>query len=177
MDQSEDRLQARFFRLFAQHEAAIHAYVRRLVPRREDSLDVMQEVALVLWKKFGQFDETLDFRGWAFGIAKYQVLAWRRDAARDRLILSPETMELLADETDRAADQLERERQAVIEHCLGELEPEQRAAVTAMYHPGTTAEQLAAEFGRSLAGFYQWIYRIRKLLAECSERVAVEGMP
>ena len=42
----------KFVTLFAANEAAIRAYVRRLVPTRDDAADVMQGVALVLWRKF-----------------------------------------------------------------------------------------------------------------------------
>ena len=43
-----------FLSLFTAHEAAIHRYVRSLVYKREDALDVMQKTAIVLWKKFDQ---------------------------------------------------------------------------------------------------------------------------
>ena len=53
-----------FLRLFASHEPAIRAYVRRLVPLRADADDVMQDVAVVLWEKFEEFREGGDFRAW-----------------------------------------------------------------------------------------------------------------
>ena len=77
-----------FLRCFTANEAAIRAYVRRLVPLRSDADDVMQEVAVVLWEKFDEFREGGDFRAWALGVARFEVLAWLRDKARDRLVLA-----------------------------------------------------------------------------------------
>ena len=51
-----------FLRLFTAHEAAIHRYVRSLVYKREDALDVMQKAAIVLWKKFGQLKKEDEFK-------------------------------------------------------------------------------------------------------------------
>jgi RNA polymerase sigma-70 factor (ECF subfamily) len=168
----------RFVALFTAHQSAIHAYVRRLVPRRVDACDVMQEVALVLWKKFSQFEADGDFRRWAFGVARFQALAWRRDVARERerLVLSPDTLEFMAKEMASEADQLDLEREAILQHCLGKLKADQRAAVEAMYSGNSVAAELAEGFGRSVTGFYQWIYRIRQTLSKCAQGVAKEGM-
>ena len=172
MDSGKDQQrEAQFLRQFAMHEAAIHAYIRRLVPRREDSLDVMQEAALVMWKKFDQLEEVEDFRRWAFGVAKFQVLSWRRDSARDRLVLSPEVLELMAGEADDEEESLAHQREAVLRHCLGKLDREQRAAVTAMYQSKSSAKELAPQFGRSVVAFYKWLHRIRQLLVDCAEKI------
>ena len=97
-----------FLRCFTANEAAIRAYVRRLVPLRSDADDVMQEVAVVLWEKFDEFRVGGDFRAWALGVARFEVLAWLRDKARDRLVLAQDVAELLADETRRDEPRLSR---------------------------------------------------------------------
>ena len=56
-----------FLRCFTANEAAIRAYVRRLVPLRSDADDVMQEVAVVLWEKFDEFREGGRFSGLGVG--------------------------------------------------------------------------------------------------------------
>jgi len=78
----------RFLALFTANEPAIRAFVRRLVPTRQDAADVMQGVALVLWRKFPQLDQPDHFRKWAFGVARVETLSWLRDKARDRLVLN-----------------------------------------------------------------------------------------
>jgi RNA polymerase sigma factor (sigma-70 family) len=90
MSPTETQRHNRFLRSFTANEQAIRAYVRRMVPTRGDADDVMQETSVVLWEKFDTFREDGDFRTWAFGVARYEVLAWLRDKGRDRLVLNEE---------------------------------------------------------------------------------------
>src|SRR5208283_3008130 len=115
----------RFVRLFAANEPAIRTFVRRLLPTREDVCDVMQEVAVLLWRKFDPSYSDLDFRKWAFWVARYEVLAWRRDHARDRHILSEEVLMLIAEESVQVEDVLDSQREA-LKSCLEKLAEPQR---------------------------------------------------
>jgi len=134
----------------------------------------MQKIAIVLWKKFDQLQSDDNFRKWSFGVARFEVLAWRRDLARERerLVLSTETIELMAEELDRNAEQLDLEKEAILQHCLGKLKKDQRSALQDMYDDESNTPALAQKFGKSITGFYQWIYRIRQRLTECAKQVA-----
>lgn len=171
MSPEEEVIHRRFLKQYTAHEAAVRAYIRRLVPARDDANDVLQEVALVLWKKFDQLKADDDFRRWAFGVARFQVLAWRRDTARarERLILSDLTIELLADEPESVSADLDMKREMILQRCMAKLKSDQRSAIEAMYSENSDTTALAARFGRSLAGFRQWLYRIRQTLAACAE--------
>ena len=172
-ENAEDK-HACFLGLFTAHESSIHAYVRRLVYRREDASDVMQKIAIILWKKFDQLKAAKEFRKWSVGVARYEVLAWRRDLARERerLGLSTETIELMAIEMDRKSEQLDLEREAILQHCLNKLKKEQRSALQEMYMDESNTPSLAQKFGKSTTGFYQWIYRIRQNLSKCAKNLA-----
>ncbi len=76
-----------FLRSFTVGELAIRAYVRCRVPAPTDADDRMQQLSVVLWKKFVDFSEGGDFRASDFGVAGFESLAWRRDIARGRLVL------------------------------------------------------------------------------------------
>ena len=167
----EEKKHNRFLGLFTAHETSIHAYVRRLVYRREDASDVMQKIAIVLWKKFDQLQSDDDFRKWSFGVARFEVLAWRRDLARERerLVLSTDTIELMAGEIEQQSEQLDLEKEAILQHCLGKLKKEQRTALKSMYENNENTPDLAEKFGKSVTGFYQWVYRIRQTLSKCAK--------
>jgi RNA polymerase sigma-70 factor (ECF subfamily) len=155
-----------FLRLFTAHELAIRAHVRRLVPTRADADDVVQEVAVVLWQKFATFNHDGDFGAWAFGIVRYEVLAWRRDKARDRLVLTGEVIELLASEAGDDESRLAQQRDLLAE-CLDAIDPKHRSLLLAAYKPSATIHDVARESGRTVGGFYQWLHRMRRLLLEC----------
>ncbi len=168
--------QQRFLRMFTAHEPAIRAFVRRLVPSRADADDVMQEAAIVLWDKFAEFrGDGSDFRAWAFGVARFKVLSWLRDKRRDRLVLSDAVVEMIADETTRDEPWLARER-AALEVCVEKLGLQQRDLLLAAYQPDVRIQEVAANSGRSVAGFYQWLHRMRRLLLECIRRELKPGI-
>ena len=133
------------------HEAAIHRYVRSLVYKREDALDVMQKTAIVLWKKFDQLKEEDEFKKWSFAI-------W---TPKERLVLSSETIELMANELDNETEQLELEREAIIQHCLGKLKQNQRSALKSLYEKSYETKILAQRFGKATP------MDLRQKLSEC----------
>jgi RNA polymerase sigma-70 factor, ECF subfamily len=160
---------AKFLRAFTAHEPAVRAFARRLVPSRADADDVMQEVAVVLWEKFDEFREEGDFKAWACGIARYKALAWMRDKGRDRLVLDSDVVEAIAEASLAAEPQLQQQREA-LESCLKKVSSTDRALIARAYEPHVRIHDVAATSGRSVGGFYQWLYRVRQMLLECVKR-------
>jgi len=167
-DGNQDHYQ-RFLRPFTMHESAVRAFVRRLVPTRGDADDVMQEVAIVLWEKFDEFRDGEDFKAWACGIARYKALAWMRDKGRDRLVLSTEVVELIANDSLRDESHLHKQRLA-LETCLQKVAPEERRLLVQAYQADAKIQDVAKTSGRSVGGFYQWLHRMRQMLLECIYR-------
>lgn len=173
MSASDFDLNRRFLRLFTAHEQAVRAYVRRLVPQRSDAEDVMQEVSVVLWEKFHILPENKDFRVWAFGVARFEVLAWLRDKGRDRLVLQEEVVLQIAEESARDEPRLALQREA-LERCMAKVPPGQRELLMQAYQPDVRIRELARASGRSVAGFYQWLHRMRRALLDCARRVLAQ---
>lgn len=169
MEPEKDDIHEQFLMLFTANEPAIQAYVRRLVPTRQDAADVMQGVALVLWRKFEALQDPGEFRPWAFGVARYETLAWLRDKARSRLVLADDVLELVADESAQQETRLSTRRDALAE-CLEKLPGEQRELVLAAYAPDVRIQQVAKHSGRTVSAFYQWLHRMRLRLLECTRR-------
>lgn len=159
----------RFIRLYVANEEALRGFLRSLVPTREDAREVMQEVAAVLWRKFDDQAGDEDFRRWAFGVARFEALAFFRDRARDRHVFSDATIGLLAQEVEQQADPLEAERQA-LQECLRKLPETQRALVEAAYAPGVRIDDLASSMGRTAMSLYKALHRIRMALVDCTGR-------
>lgn len=167
MTPSENEKQDRFLRLYVEHEEALRGFVRSLVPTLEDAREVMQETAAVLWRKF---DEAADFRPWAFGVARFEALAFMRDRARDRHVFGEEVLALLEAEALEAARSSELEEQA-LEECLQKLPPAQRELVETVYAPGVRIDELARSAGRTPMALYKSLHRIRIALADCVQLV------
>ncbi len=176
MDPENPQIHEQFLTLFTANEAAIRAYVRRLVPTRHDAADVMQAVSLVLWKKFRELDQPDGFRKWSFGVARYEALAWLRDKARDRLVLSEDVLHTVANESVQDEERLSAQREA-LESCLEKLPREQRTKILAAYAPDAAIQEVARQSGRTVAAFYQWLHRMRVQLLECTRKsLQAEGL-
>lgn len=158
-----------FLRLFSANEPAIHGFVRSLLPTREDAREVMQEVAVVLWRKFAGFTGDEDFRKWAFGVARYEVLAYARDKARDRHVFDDDLLQTLATEAAESVDMREAQREA-LERCLAKLAPPQRALVLDAYQPGARIDRLAVARGQTAMALYKVLHRLRLTLVACTHR-------
>ena len=63
-----------FLRLFMAHEESLRVFVRSLLFSREEEREVMQEVAVVLWRKFVPDISEGEFCRWAFGVARMEVM-------------------------------------------------------------------------------------------------------
>lgn len=172
MPSLENENHERFLRYFMEHEDSLRIFLRTLLFSRDEVREVMQEVAAVLWRKF---DETMDsqaFRRWAFGVARMEALAFRRDRARDRLVFSEDVMELLAQAVEDHAESLDEERSA-LETCLKRLPEKHRNLIQAAYAPGVRIQELAARLGKTSMAVYRALHRIRLTLMECTRRMLV----
>jgi RNA polymerase sigma-70 factor (ECF subfamily) len=169
MTPSERTEHDQFLRLYVEQEESLRGFVRSLVPTREDANEVMQEVAAVLWRKFDELATPDDFRRWAFGIARFEALGFRRDTARDRHVFDADVLNLLADDAEAAAESLDIERE-VLDECLGKLPEPQRKLVEAAYAREVKIEEMAAAMGRTAMSLYKALHRIRMTLMDCAER-------
>ncbi|MDZ4850265.1 MAG: sigma-70 family RNA polymerase sigma factor [Pirellulaceae bacterium] len=176
MPTSDNLRHDQFLRLYSEHEPALRGFVRSLVPTRDDARDVMQEIAVVLWRKLDDLSKTSDFRPWAFAVARFEVLAWRRDKARDRHVFGEEAIALLSDQAEQMGGRLDAQQDA-LEECLQKLPAEQRVLVNAAYLSGARIDDLAQKSGRSAMSLYKALHRIRLALVDCTRGVLAREVP
>ena len=156
----------KFVCLYSANEPQIRAYLRSLLPSWEDVNEVIQNVALVLWRKFDQFDPETKFMKWVCVVARFEVLAYRRSKARSRLHYTDKVFELMADE---AAQELEARAQEMgaLQQCLTTLPGGQNELLTLAYTDGIKTKDLAQDLGVSPGSLYEKLNRIRKGLMRC----------
>ncbi|MBN1669479.1 MAG: RNA polymerase subunit sigma, partial [Kiritimatiellae bacterium] len=63
----------RFLELHMANQRDIFNYLLAAVHDFQDAEDLLQDVTLVLWKKFDQYKEEFPFLRWALGIARREV--------------------------------------------------------------------------------------------------------
>jgi RNA polymerase sigma-70 factor (ECF subfamily) len=174
-DATPDDRYEQFVAFFTRNEPGLRSFVRSLVPSWDDADEVMQNTGLALWRKFSDFtlenDPQTDFFRWACVVARFEVLAWRRDKARDRHIFDEDLVGMLAEDAMREEKSLAAERKA-LEVCLAKLSDKQRKIVMAAYEPGVRLNRVAETLGKSATAFYKMLNRTRKSLLDCIESVS-----
>lgn len=165
---TEDAQHEAFIALFAHHEPELRRFIRSLMPTAVDADEVLQQTAIVIWRKFDQYDSETNFMKWACVIARFEALAYRRKMARDRLVFTEELMDLMADEGVEELDSRLSEREA-LDECLAAMPEKQRLFLTLAYTPGVKTKELAEAAGSTAAAFYMRLKRLRAQLMECVE--------
>jgi RNA polymerase sigma-70 factor, ECF subfamily len=164
-----------FMRLFFEHEHRLAAFIASLLPNLADAEDLQQEVATVLWAKFGEFRPGSNFFAWACQVAKYKVLEHCRKAQRGALLFSDEAIEQITAEIVNMGDMLDAQSRALAECVAGLSEPD-RALITHRYQPAQTLASTCQWAGKSHVTVRHWLRRTHRLLAKCIEtKLAGDG--
>ena len=162
--------------LITRHQAALHAFILSLLPDQAKADDVLQETNLVLWRKATEYDQTKPFMPWACAIARFQVKAARRDAARDRHVFDPDLVDLLASEDDSDA-----ETTTALDHalrdCLENLPEDKRGLILHRYHPDSSVNEMAASRKVTPGALSVQLHRIRQMLESCVEGKLKQSLP
>jgi RNA polymerase sigma-70 factor (ECF subfamily) len=158
-----------FARLLVRHDRALLRYIMTLIPRRDDAEEVLQRTATVLWEKFAEYDQEREFLPWALRVAYFEVLNFRKQIARDRLVFREDVMEALAETRQSLAGQLEAQR-AALAHCLSQLAPEDQTLLRRRYADSETIAALACERGKTAKALYRRLDRLREAIARCAEQ-------
>ena len=159
-----------FLRLYAEHEVALHTFVRSMLPTRDEASEVMQEVIVILWQKFSQ---VADFRPWAFGVARIAALRHLERRRRDRHVFDSELVSQLAEESAAMSERHSDQREA-LEICLQKLPATQRELVINAYTKGARMDNLATLRGQTPMALYKLLHRIRQALLECVRRTLAQ---
>lgn len=168
-----------FLRLFLAHESDLRAYVATAVRVPASRDDVMQEVALALWKSFDRYDPRQSFGAWARGVATHKVFDHHRRESRRLVLLSPEALEAVRrafDEAEAGGESVRQEEDA-LGHCLKSLPPRAAELVGLRYTERAGIAVLADRLGTSPAAIYQQLSRLRAVLGDCIRRRLAENQP
>ena len=131
--------------------------------------DLMQNVAVALWKKWPEYDPQRPFRAWAIGIARIEILRWRRSAARNRIVLDVQLLDQLVEAAEQAAEESDR-RLALLSECLDRVQGDAREVLNLKYSFGMRSRQIADQMGKGVGAVEMILTRTRRSLRECIKR-------
>ena len=131
--------------------------------------EVMQRVSLIAWEKFEQLEKLDDFPRWAAAIARFEIMKFRRERARDRLQFNDRVTQMLMTESSEETE-IRDHRIHLLEECLKELPEDRRELLMQAYESESSMKELAEQVGRTPDALYQMMSRLRITLLLCIER-------
>jgi RNA polymerase sigma-70 factor, ECF subfamily len=147
-------------------QSALYAFVATLLGRLEGAQDVLQNTNVALCRRSVEYDPARPFLAWAYGFARYEVLAWRKRQERDRLVLDDVLLDRVADELEGDPDLADRQL-AALEGCVDRLPGPHRELIAARYREGEAVQSIAARLNRPQNAIAANLYRIRRALIDC----------
>ena len=158
--------------LWTASQSEVAAFVRALVRDATEADDVLQQVAVQLVRNFDRYDPLRPFTAWAIGIAKNEVLAWRRKLATDRHVFSDSIVELVAAGFENSALENSAEddgpRRQALSECYDEaLEDRGREAIDMYYQHGLKSPEIGRRLSISPGAARKLLSRSRELLRKC----------
>lgn len=159
----------KFVELILKYDREIRRYIQALIVRRDDTDEVMQQTALVLWEKFSEYDDSRDFLPWAKRFAYFEALNFRKVHARNKLIFNDEVMLLVA-ETIQESNERNDERARAMVECLGKLGADDRRLLELRYGNSKTLKSIAEEEQGDPKMLYRRLEKIRMALLGCIDK-------
>jgi RNA polymerase sigma factor (sigma-70 family) len=105
----------------------LQAFARRLLGSEADADDVAQRALLSIMSRASEYDADRDALSWAIGITAWECRTLRRHQTRRRETAMPPVLEMpIASPEDTV---IEHDLLRAVEHVLGELTPDDRAAL------------------------------------------------
>lgn len=162
-----DTRDAEFVTLLTASQVPLLLYVRSLMPGDSAARDVAQQSNAKIWEKRADFELGTNFKAWAFSVARFEVLNYRKQQARDaKLVFSDDLEQTIATELTDAPDQIQQRHEA-LKGCLQKLRSQDRDLLLHRYSDSGTLDEYAAQVGRSVGGLKVTLHRLRSALLTC----------
>jgi RNA polymerase sigma-70 factor (ECF subfamily) len=161
----------------AAHQGRLQSFIRAMTGDAEAARDILQDTNVILLRKAPDFRPGTNFTAWAFRIARFEIMTWRRKAGRNRLVFDDDALVLIADTAERQ-DDLYLSRVEALRECLAKLPERQREAIRLRYLEGWEVADLAREMGESANTVSQLLFRARQnLLLHMEKSLAASECP
>jgi RNA polymerase sigma-70 factor (ECF subfamily) len=160
----------RFIALLHEHRAILYKVALGYCRNREDRVDLVQEMAIQLWRSIDRYDSRVKFSTWAYRVAMNVAISHfrgERRRIRDTLPFDEHTYELSVDDplAEKATDNMR-----VLCRLIDGLDELNRALVL-LYLEGHTSEAIAEIVGISPGNVTTRMNRIKSELQRAFARL------
>ena len=147
----------------------LYGFILKRLADRDQTLEVLQRTNLVIWQKAADYQPGTSFEAWAFTIARFQLMAWRKNQSRNRLVFSDTVYEQIDSKSEKP-EVSDDARVDVLKECVQQLNVDESKLLEQRYQEDLPLDTIASTMNMSLDAIGMRLSRIRKKLGQCIQR-------
>jgi RNA polymerase sigma-70 factor (ECF subfamily) len=164
---------ARFLALLTEHRSILHKVAYGYCRQLEDRADLVQEMAIELWRSFPRFDDRVKFSTWAYRVAMNVAISrFRGEGRRVRDTVPIEDLGFEPGREDPFIDDAS-DNMRVLRRLVDGLDELNRALIL-LYLDGHTSEEIAGIVGITPGNVTTRVNRLRQRLQDEFARLEKE---
>lgn len=152
-----------------QSQPRLFGFLFKRLANHDQTKEVLQRTNIVLCRKAGNFKLGTNFFAWAVSIAHFQLLAYRKEQVRERLVFSDEVFHILDKQQHEENDGLGSARER-LKICLDQMPKANRDMLSQRYDENLTNLQIASALDKSVNAVRLKLHRLRMELLKCVEQ-------
>jgi RNA polymerase sigma-70 factor (ECF subfamily) len=146
----------------------LYGFILKRLANREQTFDVLQRTNLVICQKAADYRPGTSFEAWAFTIARFQLMAWRKNCSRNRLVFSDTVYEQIDIKCEQEV--VDDVRIDALKDCVKQLNVDENKLLEQRYHEDLPLATIASTMNMSIDAIGMRLSRIRKKLGQCVQQ-------
>lgn len=148
---------------------SVAAYIRSFAHDFHDAQDILQDVSMAVVRKYAEYDQAKPFVAWAIGIARNELLAYRRRKSVYREFFDDESFEKIGEAFAAAEENMDPVLEA-LQQCMKQASGKSKGLLQLRYIQDLRYEDIAKSLKVSVGSVKVGMHRLRAALRNCVER-------
>ena len=145
----------------------LFGFIFKRTANRDQAREILQETNLVLCRKAAGYTPGTNFIAWAFRVAHFQILAYRKTMSREKLVFDDELLAEMEAIDNEERNQVRDRRREALGLCLDSLSESHRKLMERRYFHAEAVQDIAAEVDKSVNAVSKILHRTRHSLMKC----------
>ena len=171
---NQNKVKTEFIELLTPSYYKIHSFILSLVANKDDAEDILQATIAYMWEHFEDFEQGTKFLSWAFTIAKFQVLTYRKKKKRSIIYFSDEAIQLIESENEKLSSEMDS-RFDTLQKCIKMLRERDAVILKKRFENNISVKSLADEYEVTSNVIYKRLANIKKVLLRCVHKHMANG--
>ena len=147
----------------------LYGFILKRLADRDQTLEVLQRTNLIVCQKAADYRPGTSFEAWTFTIARFQLMAWRKNLTRNRLVFSDTVYEQIDGQRERSEVD-DDARVDALKDCVKQLSVDESKLLQQRYQEDMPLATIASTMNMSLDAIGMRLSRIRKKLGQCIQQ-------